>query len=71
MQIEVEARHRGAAVRALTGAVGATYGIEPRIDSLPPGGLVPADLLTALPDVMKPRSLFGADEDWDKALRYY
>jgi phenylacetate-CoA ligase len=71
MQIEAPVRHRDAAVRALTEAVGATYGIEPRIAALPPGGLVPADLLTALPDVMKPRSLFAADEDWDKALRYY
>jgi phenylacetate-CoA ligase len=38
---------------------------------VPPGALVPAALLTAAPDVLKPRGLFGAGENWDKALQYY
>jgi phenylacetate-CoA ligase len=32
---------------------------------------VPATLLTASPDVLKPRGLFGDGEDWTRALRYY
>jgi phenylacetate-CoA ligase len=38
---------------------------------LAPGTLVPRDALTSMPDVVKPRSLFGPDEDWGKALLYY
>jgi phenylacetate-CoA ligase len=32
---------------------------------------VPYDVLTSDRDVLKPRGLFGADEDWDKALLYF
>ncbi|RSM46481.1 CoF synthetase [Actinoplanes sp. ATCC 53533] len=71
IQIEVGGRHRAAAVRQLRGAVGAAYGIEAEIDPLPPGSLVPTESLIAAPDVMKPRSLFGDGENWDKALQYY
>ena len=38
---------------------------------LAPGTLVPHAALTVSQDVVKPRSLFGPDEDWDKALLYY
>jgi len=71
IQIEVPARHRAAAVRELVTGVGLAFGIEAEVEAVPPGALVPAALLTAMPDVMKPRSLFSADENWDKALRYY
>jgi phenylacetate-CoA ligase len=71
VQIEVADRCREPAVRDLTAAVGAAYGIEADVDALPPGGLVPARLLTAAPDVLKPRGLFGPAEDWDRALQYY
>lgn len=71
MQIEVAPEHAPAAAGALRVAVGAAYGIEARIETMPPGSLVPHRLLTAGPELMKPRGLFAAGEDWDRALRYY
>jgi len=71
IQIEVGERHRAAAVRRLRDAVGLAYGIEAEVEPLPPGALVPTAVLSAAPDVMKPRGLFGDGENWDKALQYY
>lgn len=71
IQIEVAERHRAAAVHELTLTVGLAFGIDAEVEAVPPGTLVPPALLTAMPDVMKPRGLFGADENWDTALRYY
>ncbi|MEU4692331.1 AMP-binding protein [Actinoplanes sp. NPDC023714] len=71
VQIEVEARFADAAVGELTAAIGSAYPIKPLIEALPPGSLVPPRVLTALPEIMKPRGLFHAGEDWDRALRYY
>jgi phenylacetate-CoA ligase len=71
LQIEVTARYREPARRELRDAIGAAYGIDARVDALPPGALVPADALTATADVVKPRGLFGPGENWDKALRYH
>lgn len=67
LQIEVADRYRAAAAAQLTAAIG--NGV--RVTTVPPGGLVPISRLTASPDVLKPRSLFGPDEDWDTAHRYY
>ncbi|WP_305784002.1 phenylacetate--CoA ligase family protein [Symbioplanes lichenis] len=71
VQIEVADRFRAAAVRELDASLRDGLGVEAVVDPLPPGGLVPIELLTSAPDVMKPRGLFGPGEDWDKALRYY
>jgi len=71
MQIEVPPEHASAAAVALAEAVGTAYGIEAGIEPMPPGSLVPHRLLTAGPELMKPRGLFAAGEDWDRALRYY
>jgi len=71
MQIEVAPQHAGAAAAALAEAVGTAYGIEAGIETMPPGSLVPHRLLTAGAELMKPRGLFAAGEDWDRALRYY
>jgi phenylacetate-CoA ligase len=71
MQIEVAPEHAPAAAAALAEAVGKAYGIEAGIETMPPGSLVPHRLLTAGPELMKPRGLFAAGEDWDRALRYY
>ncbi|GAA1625539.1 phenylacetate--CoA ligase family protein [Actinoplanes couchii] len=68
IQIEVDDTYRAAAIAVLHGAVGTAYDIECRVEALP---LVPERVLTAAPEVMKPRSLFTAGEDWDRALRYY
>ncbi|MET9297506.1 AMP-binding protein [Streptomyces sp. NPDC003077] len=72
LRVQIEAapdRRRGAADR-LTRAVGAELGVPVRVEALPPGSIVPSDVLGAMPDVVKPRSLFGPDEDWSKALLY-
>lgn len=71
VQIEVAEDHRDAAARELRAAVEYTYGIEAVIEPLPPATMVPERLLTAEPDVVKPRGLFHAGENWDKALEYY
>ncbi|GIF03416.1 phenylacetate--CoA ligase [Actinoplanes siamensis] len=71
VQIEVPPRHRHAATAELTAAIGAAFGVDVHVEPLPPGALVPVRVLTAMPEVMKPRGLFAADEDWDRALRYY
>ncbi len=71
IQIEVPPRYRVAACADLTRAIRAAYGIGAHVTGLPPGGLVPAETLTRMPDVAKPRGLFGPDESWDNALRYY
>ncbi|MBU2665137.1 AMP-binding protein [Actinoplanes bogorensis] len=67
MQIEGPAD----AASELRESVGKAYGIEARVEALPVGSLVPARLLTAEPEVMKPRGLFREGEDWDKALEYF
>ncbi|MGW6580461.1 phenylacetate--CoA ligase family protein [Streptomyces globisporus] len=72
IEIEVAAPHREAACAALTAAVKAACGdIPARVDGVPVGTLVPTEALTGVHDVVKPRSLFGPDEDWSKALLYY
>jgi phenylacetate-CoA ligase len=70
IEIEVPAEHRDAACAALTAAVGATFGCPVRVTGVPVGTLVPTEVFTGIHDVVKPRSLFGADEDWSKALLY-
>lgn len=71
VEIEVAEEHRTAAVAELTAAVRSAFGVNCEVAGLPPGTLIPHDALTAMPDVVKPRSLFGPDEDWGKALLYY
>ena len=71
VQIEVPDASRDAACAALTDAIRRTYGVDSEVTGVSPGTLVPHRVLTAVHDVVKPRSLFGADEDWDKALLYY
>jgi phenylacetate-CoA ligase len=71
VQIEAAPRYGVAAARELRAAVGAAYGLEAEVEAVPPGTLVPAALLTAAADVMKPRGLFTEGENWDRALKYY
>jgi phenylacetate-CoA ligase len=71
IEIEVAEEHRGAAVAELTASVRSAFGVDSEVTGLPPGTLIPHDALTTMPDVVKPRSLFGPDEDWGKALLYY
>ncbi len=71
VQVEVPAAHRKTACAELTALVRFELGVRCEVVGVPEGTLVPRDVLTAVHDVLKPRSLFGADEDWDKALLYY
>jgi phenylacetate-CoA ligase len=71
VQIEADSRHGPAASAELTATIGAAYGIDAAVEAVPPGTLVPPGVLTRTPEVMKPRGLFTAGEDWDRALRYY
>jgi hypothetical protein len=71
IEIEVPEEHRAAAQAELTATVRAAFGVDSEVIGLAPGTLVPRDALTSMPDVVKPRSLFGHDEDWGKALLYY
>jgi len=71
IEIEVPEEHRAAAQAELSASVRAAFGADSEVIGLAPGTLVPRDALTNMPDVVKPRSLFGPDEDWGKALLYY
>lgn len=71
IEFEVPRAHRTAAVALLRAAVRAEFGIEADIVGVAAGTLVPKSVLVGVHDVMKPRGLFGPDEDWDKALLYY
>jgi phenylacetate-CoA ligase len=71
IEIEVPPEHRAAAVAELTAKVREAFGVDCAVAGLAPGTLIPHEALTSMPDVVKPRSLFGPGEDWGKALLYY
>jgi phenylacetate-CoA ligase len=71
IEIEVDAEHWTDSCAQLAAAVADEYGVPAEVRPLPPGELVPRDVLSRAADVIKPRSLFGADESWDSALLYY
>lgn len=71
VEIEVPDARRDAACADLRAAISAEYGIDAVITGVRPGTLVPTEVLTAVQDVVKPRSLFGPDEDWNKGLLYH
>jgi phenylacetate-CoA ligase len=71
VEIEVKPELRAEAEARLNAAIGSRFGAPSEVRGIAPGSLVPRTVLTANQDVMKPRSLFGADEDWDKAVLYY
>ncbi|MVO88517.1 AMP-binding protein [Streptomyces sp. p1417] len=70
VEIETAPHLAEAAAARLTQSIRTELGVPATVTALPPGGLLPADQLLSMPDVVKPRSLFGAHEDWDKALIY-
>lgn len=71
VQIEVSERHGRAAARCLTRAAQFAFDRPIRVEAVPPGSLVPAAILTAQADVLKPRGLFHAGENWDAGLEYF
>jgi phenylacetate-CoA ligase len=70
IEIEVPAAHAANACAALVSKIDAYFGCPVTVRPVPVGTLVPAEVFTGIHDVVKPRSLFGADEDWSKALLY-
>ncbi|MFI9173102.1 phenylacetate--CoA ligase family protein [Streptomyces lincolnensis] len=73
LEIEIEAapEQREAATTALHHAVHSRLGVACEVRAVPPGTVVPLETLTRGHEFVKPRSLFAAGEDWDKALVYY
>lgn len=71
VQFEVAEEYRKAACAALGTAIHRRYHLSAEVTGLPPGSLVPHHVLTATAEVLKPRGLFGPDQDWDHALLYY
>jgi len=71
VEIEVADATRAAACSELAELIRTGYDAPCEITGVPPGTLVPTHVLTDLQDVIKPRSLFGPDEDWSKGLLYY
>ncbi|MFI8308353.1 phenylacetate--CoA ligase family protein [Streptomyces sp. NPDC085927] len=67
VHIEVAEAHRAGAVPELTAAITRELGVPCEVTPLEPGTLVPREVLTAVPDVVKPRTLLGPDEDWSQA----
>jgi phenylacetate-CoA ligase len=70
IQLEVPAEQRDVACAELTAAIDRRFGCPSEVTGVPVGTLVPTSVFTGIHDVVKPRSLFGADEDWSKALLY-
>jgi phenylacetate-CoA ligase len=70
LQVQIEAAdpHRDAACAALTTAVHRQLGIPCAVVAVDRGTLISADALTRTTDGVKPRGLFGADEDWSQAI---
>ncbi|WP_460888217.1 phenylacetate--CoA ligase family protein [Promicromonospora xylanilytica] len=71
VEIEVAPGRRAAATAELSHRVQEVLGVPCEVRGVEPGTLMPREVLTATQDVVKPRSLFGPDEDWGKALLYY
>ncbi|MEV4627329.1 AMP-binding protein [Micromonospora sp. NPDC049523] len=71
VEFEAEGAAGAAAAEALTTSIRAEFDVPSDVAAVPPGSLVPEHVLTGVHDVVKPRSLFGADEDWDRGLLYY
>lgn len=68
VQIEVPGPHGGDAAASLAASVEAELGVPCVADAVPEGTLVPSALLAEQLDAMKPRKLFGPDEDWGQAV---
>jgi len=71
VEIEVDEPERQQATAALTASIRRELGVATEVTPVRPGTLVPEAVLTGSHDVVKPRSLFGPDEDWSKAVLYY
>lgn len=71
IEFEVAEENQQVVARELTSAIRSTLGIEARPRGVPHGSILPTEVLTRNHDFVKPRNLFGAHEDWDKAVSYW
>ncbi|OKI02144.1 CoF synthetase [Streptomyces sp. CB02923] len=70
-EVEVADAHAADACAGLSRAVRDHLDVDCEVTPVPPGTLMPGEVLSAPGDVLKPRSLFGPDEDWSRGLLYY
>jgi phenylacetate-CoA ligase len=70
VEIEVAPQHQAAAAADLRTAIRDGLGLDPDVRAVPPGTLLPTEVLTRTHDIVKPRCLFGAGEDWDTGWLY-
>ncbi|WP_343041056.1 bagremycin/ferroverdin synthetase BagE/FevW [Streptomyces typhae] len=68
VQIEVPGGGGGKAAALLAEMIAGELGVRCEVGVVPEGTLVPSGLLSRRLDAMKPRRLFGPDEDWDNAV---
>jgi phenylacetate-CoA ligase len=71
LEFEAPAEHGCQARDLLVEALARHVAAPTEVKALRPGTLVPREVLTGAAELVKPRSLFGPDEDWDRALLYY
>ncbi|WP_117213840.1 phenylacetate--CoA ligase family protein [Allorhizocola rhizosphaerae] len=70
IEVEADADALEAAREQLRHAVAQRFGVACEVRALPPGSLVPQEILTGASEMAKPRNLFGPEESWDKAVIY-
>ncbi|MEA2231316.1 MAG: hypothetical protein QOD83_1132 [Solirubrobacteraceae bacterium] len=70
LRIQIEAADTSAkpAESALRTAIHDELAVPCEIEVLPPGALVPDDVLASPRQALKPRPLYGPDENWDQAI---
>jgi phenylacetate-CoA ligase len=68
IQIEVEPTHADAAAKELHDLLAEACGVPCEVEPVEAGTLVPLDVLRGTRRIVKPRRLFGPDEDWDAAI---
>ncbi|WP_216214590.1 AMP-binding protein [Amycolatopsis aidingensis] len=70
VEIEVAEEHAAAARDELTAAITRELAVPCEVVPMPPGSLLPPEVLSKPRDIVKPRTLWGADEDWNQASLY-
>lgn len=71
LQVEAPLARHDDVTRRVRAAISAELGVDADVEALAPGSLVPREMLVRPADVVKPRSLFGATEDWSRAVLYH
>ena len=71
VEFELPRGHAEEAEDALVREIQERLGVVARARAVPRGALVPLEALTKDPEFVKPKSLFAAGEDWDKAVSYW